>query len=210
MGLAAQTLMAPVSSQQRRGPLSGIKIIELAGVGPGPMGATALADLGATVLRIDRKQPSGLGLKRPLRYDLLLRNRKSIQLDLKDPTAVAGRAGAGRARRRTDRGIPARGGRTAGPGPGHLPAAQSASRLRTDDRLGSDRAPGAYRRPRPRLHRSHRRAAGHRPAAVHRPSIPLQPHRRLCRRRTVPGARTAGRHPRGTQLPARARWSMRP
>ena len=89
MGLVAQTLMAPVSSQQRRGPLSGIKIIELAGVGPGPMGATALADLGATVLRIDRKQPSGLGLKRPLRYDLLLRSRKSIRLDLKDPTAVA-------------------------------------------------------------------------------------------------------------------------
>jgi crotonobetainyl-CoA:carnitine CoA-transferase CaiB-like acyl-CoA transferase len=48
-----------------------------------------LADLGATVLRIDRKQPSNLGIKRPLRYDLLLRNRKSIALDLKDPEAIA-------------------------------------------------------------------------------------------------------------------------
>jgi alpha-methylacyl-CoA racemase len=48
-----------------------------------------LADLGATVLRIDRPQPSGLGISRPLRFDLLLRNRRSIQLDLKRPQAVA-------------------------------------------------------------------------------------------------------------------------
>jgi alpha-methylacyl-CoA racemase len=71
------------------GPLAGIRIVELAGVGPGPMCAMLLADLGATVLRIDRKQPANLGIKRPLKYDLLLRNRKSIALDLKDPDAVA-------------------------------------------------------------------------------------------------------------------------
>jgi crotonobetainyl-CoA:carnitine CoA-transferase CaiB-like acyl-CoA transferase len=53
------------------------------------MCAMLLADLGATVLRIDRKQPAELGIKRPLKYDLLLRNRKSIALDLKDPAAVA-------------------------------------------------------------------------------------------------------------------------
>ncbi len=44
------------------GPLKGIKIVELAGIGPGPMAAMALADLGATVLRIERREPSGLGL----------------------------------------------------------------------------------------------------------------------------------------------------
>ena len=70
------------------GPLAGIRIVELAGIGPSPMCAMLLADLGATVLRIDRKQPTELGIKRPLKYDLLLRNRKSIALDLKDPHAV--------------------------------------------------------------------------------------------------------------------------
>jgi alpha-methylacyl-CoA racemase len=47
-----------------------------------------LADLGATVLRIDRPEPAELGLKRPLKYNLLLRGRKSIALDLKDPRAI--------------------------------------------------------------------------------------------------------------------------
>ncbi|WP_418314722.1 CaiB/BaiF CoA transferase family protein [Piscinibacter sakaiensis] len=71
------------------GPLHGIKVIELAGIGPGPMAAMLLADMGATVLRVDRKQPSGLGVPRPQKYDLLLRNRRSVPVDLKDPAAVA-------------------------------------------------------------------------------------------------------------------------
>jgi crotonobetainyl-CoA:carnitine CoA-transferase CaiB-like acyl-CoA transferase len=70
------------------GPLAEIRIVELAGIGPGPMCAMLLADLGATVLRIDRKQPSGLGIERPPRTDVLLRNRKVIALDLKNPQAV--------------------------------------------------------------------------------------------------------------------------
>ncbi|HSW18037.1 MAG TPA: CaiB/BaiF CoA-transferase family protein [Ramlibacter sp.] len=70
------------------GPLHGLKVIELAGVGPGPMCAMLLADLGATVLRIDRTAPSGLGVPRPERFDLLLRNRRSLPLDLKQPAAV--------------------------------------------------------------------------------------------------------------------------
>ena len=70
------------------GPLAGIKIVELAGIGPGPMCAMLLADLGATVLRIDRPQPAELGIKRPLKYNLLLRNRQTIGLDLKKPGAV--------------------------------------------------------------------------------------------------------------------------
>jgi alpha-methylacyl-CoA racemase len=73
----------------RAGPLAGTRVIELAGVGPGPMCAMLLADLGATVLRIERKGPVELGIRRPLKYDLLLRSRKSIALDLKDPAAVA-------------------------------------------------------------------------------------------------------------------------
>jgi crotonobetainyl-CoA:carnitine CoA-transferase CaiB-like acyl-CoA transferase len=70
------------------GPLKGVKIVELAGIGPGPMCAMLLADLGATVLRIDRNQPVDLGNPRPLRFNLLLRNRKSIALDLKERAAV--------------------------------------------------------------------------------------------------------------------------
>ncbi len=70
------------------GPLHGLKVVELAGIGPGPMAAMLLADLGATVIRVDRKVASGLGVQRPERFDLLLRNRRSVPLDLKDPTAV--------------------------------------------------------------------------------------------------------------------------
>lgn len=73
----------------RAGPLLGVRIIEFAGAGPGPMAAMLLADLGATVLRIERREPVELGLKRPRQYDLLLRNRSSIALDLKDSRAVS-------------------------------------------------------------------------------------------------------------------------
>ena len=71
------------------GPLAGIKIIELAGIGPGPMCAMLLADMGATVLRIDRPGGSDLGLARPLRYDLLLRGRRSVAVDLKSADGKA-------------------------------------------------------------------------------------------------------------------------
>ncbi len=70
------------------GPLHGLKVIELAGIGPGPMAAMLLADLGATVLRVDRKEPASLGVPRPQRFDLLLRNRRSVPVDLKHPPSV--------------------------------------------------------------------------------------------------------------------------
>jgi alpha-methylacyl-CoA racemase len=71
------------------GPLSGFKVVELAGIGPGPMAAMLLADLGATVVRVERREPAALGFERPLRFNLLLRNREAVALDLKDPKAVA-------------------------------------------------------------------------------------------------------------------------
>jgi alpha-methylacyl-CoA racemase len=71
------------------GPLAGIKVVELAGIGPGPMCAMLLADLGATVLRIDRPGPQDLGVARPLRYDLLLRGRRALAFDLKRPEGKA-------------------------------------------------------------------------------------------------------------------------
>jgi len=72
----------------RSGPLAGLKVVELAGIGPGPMCAMLLADLGATVIRVDRKEPVKLGIERPLKFNTLLRNRGIIALDLKDPRAV--------------------------------------------------------------------------------------------------------------------------
>jgi alpha-methylacyl-CoA racemase len=71
------------------GPLAGVRIVELASIGPSRMCATFLADLGATVIRVDRKQPAGLGIEQALRYQLNIRNRKSIRVDLKDPAGVA-------------------------------------------------------------------------------------------------------------------------
>src|SRR5271165_1829040 len=65
------------------GPLKGVKVIELAGIGPGPMCAMLLADLGATVLRIDRPAAEELGINRPRKYNLLLRSRETLVVDLK-------------------------------------------------------------------------------------------------------------------------------
>lgn len=71
------------------GPLSGLKIVEFAGIGPGPMCAMLLADMGAEVLRIDRAEPTDLGSKRPPRFDLLRRGRKIVRLDLKRKEHIA-------------------------------------------------------------------------------------------------------------------------
>lgn len=65
------------------GPLSGVRIVELAGIGPSPFAAMLLADMGATVVRVDRPSPGDRGIARPLRYNLLLRSRQTIELDLK-------------------------------------------------------------------------------------------------------------------------------
>jgi alpha-methylacyl-CoA racemase len=70
------------------GPLSGFKIVEMAGIGPAPMCAMLLADMGADVLSIDRTTASGLGIPVNAKYDLLRRGRRSVALDLKRPEAV--------------------------------------------------------------------------------------------------------------------------
>ena len=68
------------------GPLHGLRVIELAGIGPGPFCAMLLADLGADVVRIDRTEASELGVPMDRRYDVNARNRRSVALDLKSPT----------------------------------------------------------------------------------------------------------------------------
>lgn len=60
----------------------------MAGIGPGPMAAMMLSDMGALVLRIERQVDSGLGIRRPEKYDLLLRGRKALALDLKNEASI--------------------------------------------------------------------------------------------------------------------------
>lgn len=69
--------------------LNDVRIIEFAGIGPGAMAATVLSDMGAKVLRIDRKVPAQLGApKGAPRYNFLRRNRTDIALDLKSPADI--------------------------------------------------------------------------------------------------------------------------
>jgi len=74
-----------VPTSPRTGPLTGLRVLEFAGIGPGPMTAMLLADLGAEVLRIDRLSPADTGLRRAPKFDLVLRNRRSAAIDIKHP-----------------------------------------------------------------------------------------------------------------------------
>lgn len=70
------------------GPLQGLRIIEMAGIGPGPFAGMMLADHGAEVIRIDRRQAGGGGV--PLGdIDVLARGRHLVRVDLKQPDGIA-------------------------------------------------------------------------------------------------------------------------
>ncbi|MFJ4621197.1 CaiB/BaiF CoA transferase family protein [Streptomyces sp. NPDC088812] len=74
----SQTRHTPARST---GPLAGVRVVELAGIGPGPFAAMLLADLGADVVRVDRPGPAPFGLD-PAR-DVTHRNKRSVVVDLK-------------------------------------------------------------------------------------------------------------------------------
>jgi len=67
------------------GPLNGVKIIEVGGIGPGPFCGMMLSDMGADIIRVERK--GGLSLSES-KYDLLTRNRRSISINLRNPQGV--------------------------------------------------------------------------------------------------------------------------
>ena len=71
------------------GPLAGVRIVELAGIGPAPMCCMLLADLGADIIRVDRLEPSGLGVPAPNKYKLLHRSRPAVAIDLKQDRGTA-------------------------------------------------------------------------------------------------------------------------
>jgi len=71
-----------------RGPLAGIRIIELAGIGPAPFAAMMLADMGATIIRVERAQAVRGPAPDGPHWDVLLRGRRNVAIDLKHPHGV--------------------------------------------------------------------------------------------------------------------------
>src|ERR1041384_5615658 len=65
------------------GPLAGVRVLEFEAIGPGPFAGMLLADMGADVLVIDRPGDAGLGLKRERWYDVMMRGKRSVTLDMK-------------------------------------------------------------------------------------------------------------------------------
>jgi alpha-methylacyl-CoA racemase len=70
------------------GPLTGIRILEFEAIGPAPFAGMLLADMGADVLVIDRPAATDLGLERKRSESVMMRGKRSVTLDLKNPAAV--------------------------------------------------------------------------------------------------------------------------
>ena len=71
------------------GPLSGVKVLEFEAIGPAPFAGMLLADMGADVLVLDRPADAGLGLERSRWYDVMMRGKRSVTLDLKSGKEAA-------------------------------------------------------------------------------------------------------------------------
>jgi len=65
------------------GPLQGIRVLEFESIGPAPFAGMLLADMGADVLVVDRPATTDLGLERERWYDVMMRGKRSVTLDLK-------------------------------------------------------------------------------------------------------------------------------
>src|SRR4030095_5285950 len=77
------------AGQVSQGPLAGVRVIEVGGIGPRPFCAMMLADMGADVLRVDRTGSADLGFPVDPKFSVLNRGRRSVALDLKTPAAAA-------------------------------------------------------------------------------------------------------------------------
>ncbi|RST86081.1 CoA transferase [Aquibium carbonis] len=78
-----------MGEEKRTGPLAGLKVIEMAGLGPVPLAALILAEMGATVLRVDRLKAGASFLNLPPEFDLDRHGRETLRLDLKAPDGLA-------------------------------------------------------------------------------------------------------------------------
>ena len=70
------------------GPLKGIKVVEIAGIGPGQFCGMLLADMGAQLIRVERKDDADLDIGRPQKFNLMNRSRPAIGVDLKSEAGV--------------------------------------------------------------------------------------------------------------------------
>ena len=70
------------------GPLTGLKVVELSGLGPGPFASMMLADMGADVIKVDRASSARGGNPEAPPADVLSRGRQSIGVDLKHPDGI--------------------------------------------------------------------------------------------------------------------------
>ncbi|MGD9483221.1 CaiB/BaiF CoA-transferase family protein [Streptomyces sp. TRM70308] len=80
-------MTAATAPGQGGGPLAGVRVVELAGIGPGPFAAMLLGDLGADVVRVDRPGGAGLGIDPAV--DVTGRNKRSVLVDLKAASGAA-------------------------------------------------------------------------------------------------------------------------
>jgi alpha-methylacyl-CoA racemase len=71
------------------GPLAGVRVLEFEAIGPGPFCGMMLADMGADVLLVDRRTDPRMGLERERWFDIMLRGRRSVTLDLKSEDGAA-------------------------------------------------------------------------------------------------------------------------
>ncbi len=72
---------------EHTGPLKGVRVVELVGIGPGPFAGMLLADLGADVIRVDRPDGNAMKVAAPDK-DILARGRPSVAINLKDPRGI--------------------------------------------------------------------------------------------------------------------------
>jgi alpha-methylacyl-CoA racemase len=78
-----------MGEEKRAGPLAGLTVIEMAGLGPVPLAGLMLAELGARVVRIERKAKTADFLKVPPQFDLDRHGREIVKIDLKDARGTA-------------------------------------------------------------------------------------------------------------------------
>ena len=121
------------------GPLAGIKVVEIAGIGPGPFCAMMLADLGADVIRVDRAETVPGGDPEPARPPTCSTAAAARSASTSRTPTASRSCSPGRAGRRAHRGLPPRRHGAPRPRPRRLPRPQPEAGLRPHDRLGPGR-----------------------------------------------------------------------
>ncbi len=122
------------------GPLTGYRIIEIAGIGPGPFCAMLLSDMGADIVRVDRAERAAGDMSAPPPYaDVMARGRRSLAVDLKNPEGVETVLKLVETADGLIEGFRPGVMERLGLGPDAVPCPQPEARVRPHDRMGSRR-----------------------------------------------------------------------